>query len=189
MSNSTQKELIRTAVRNIVKDMMSISFAYANIVSVDEDKKTCVCKDVATGLEYYDVILSLGAIVPIPSDNALVLLGMTSGKGEASFIIASEKNKKYLISLENGFEMSFNDDGTMTMNGDGCGGLTITPELKKQLENMTKRIDTCLDLLSKATDCTLYPNPAWAAEYQGESALLQKEDFSNIENTKIKHGN
>lgn len=187
--NATDREKIRKAIRNIVKDMIPMAFAWATVGSVDEDKLTAVCKDVVSGLEYYDVVLSLGSIVPIPSDNTNVLLGLTSPKGEASFIMWSRSIKKYLIALENGFKMQFNDDGTMTMNGDGNGGILISKNTADRLNKIEDDINTLKQVFTTWAPVANDGGAALkAATASWSSQQLQDTKASDLENTKIKHG-
>lgn len=128
-------------------------------------------------------------IVAIPTENSLVLVGLIANNDASAFIVKYSKVDEFYITLENGFKFHLKDDGTATINGDSLGGLTITPELKDQLEKMTNRIDIALQLLKGVESCTLYPSGTWAATYNAATVSMQKEDFSNIENEKIKHGN
>ena len=186
----SEKEQLRQAIRQIVRDMIPVPFAWARVKSVDKEAKTAVCIDTIAELEYYDVLLGLGSVLPVPTTDTRVLLGITGGTGEASFILWAQQVDEYLIAVENGFNLSLNSDGTMTINGDSCGGLPITPKLKEQLEKMTKRIDSAFDLLKQVPSGALHPNTgAWTGIYEPIVASLEKEDFSEIENEKIKHGN
>jgi hypothetical protein len=76
----------------------------------------------------------------------------------------------------------------ITLNGGDLGGLTKTLELKDQLAKMTARIDGIMNAIK---------NGVTVAQDGGASlktsivtaldALTEKEDFSNIEDAKIKH--
>ena len=73
-------------------------------------------------------------------------------------------------------------------NGGELGGMTITPELKTQLDVMTARIDTIIDAI---TNAAVAPTDGGATFKANMIATLEanpdKEDFSHIENDKVKH--
>lgn len=75
-------------------------------------------------------------------------------------------------------------------NGGKNGGMTVVPELKIQLEKMSKRLDDLIGAINSPT--------VVATSQDGGSALLEllraevakitdKESFANIENEAIKH--
>lgn len=190
MNATTDREKVRKAIRSMVKDLAALPFAWATVKSVDEDKMTAVCKDMVTELEYYDVVLSLGSIIAVPSVNTTVLIGLTSGKGEASFIVWAEKIKTYLISLENGFKMQFNDDGTMTINGDGCGGILISKNTADKLNNLEKDVNNLKNVFTAWTPVAQDGGAALKTQVMTwESQQLTETKPKDLENDKIKHGN
>lgn len=68
------------------------------------------------------------------------------------------------------------------------GGLTITPELKDQLDKLTKRVDDIIDAIKNGVPVV---HDGGAALLASQTVLLDlivdKEDFSNIENPIVKH--
>lgn len=94
------------------------------------------------------------------------------------------------ISVETEGDISVDSKKTVTIDGDGFGGLCKTPELKKQLDILTGRLDSVINGIKNAT---VTPQDGGASFKSGIIASIeaytQKEDFSQIENNKIKHGN
>jgi phage baseplate assembly protein gpV len=84
---------------------------------------------------------------------------------------------KYICSIE----------GEIVINGGKLGGLTKTKELKKQLDFLTARVDA---IINGITNGVIVPADGGASFKASIIAVLntivQKESFSNIENTKIK---
>ena len=79
-------------------------------------------------------------------------------------------------------------DGHVFNDGD-LGGLTNTPELKKQLDIMSGRIDTIEKAIKNAT---VVPSDGGATFKANMIVILeaytQKEQFSSIENKSVTHG-
>jgi len=98
-------------------------------------------------------------------------------------------NEEGAISVETEGDISVNSNKTVTLDGDGFGGLCKTPELKKQLDILTGRLDSVINGIKTAT---ITPEDGGASFKAGIVASIEaytkKEDFSQIENDKIKHG-
>lgn len=89
-------------------------------------------------------------------------------------------------------DISATADGTVTFDGDGFGGLCKTQELKSQLDILSGRLDSVVDGIKNAT---ITPEDGGASLKSGIEASIQeyellhgKEDFSQIESEKVKHG-
>ncbi len=138
-------------------------------VSVDWDEKTMVCED-ENELPYHNVALGLGAIMTKPAVGCECIIA----------ILEAEDSVAWLIHTDEADEIVFRDGEN--------GGLTITPELKKQLDTMTKRIDAVYNAINNSA---VAPGDGGATFKTNMVAVLstvtQKEDFSKIEDEKIKH--
>ena len=187
--NLTDKEKIRLAVRSMVKGMIPTPFAYGFVDSVDEEKMLAVIKDAVSELEYFDVVLSLGSIIPIPSVGSLALVGLTSKNGEASFMVWAEKIKKYTLVMDNGFKIELKDDGTMTMNGNNLDGLAVVGKIAEKMNNLEDAVNNHI------IEYNLHVHPVTAINTptgiiaSPSTINLNKTDKSDLENKKIKHGN
>lgn len=93
------------------------------------------------------------------------------------------------ISFTTEGDVSVDSDKTITFDGDKFGGLCKTPELKKQLDILTGRVDSIINGIKTAT---VTPEDGGATFKSGIIASIeaytQKEDFSQIESDKVKHG-
>lgn len=82
----------------------------------------------------------------------------------------------------------YSDIESIVVNGGENGGLTITPELVTQLAKLTARVDGIITSIKNgipvAQDGGLALQQSIVA---GLNTLVNKEDFSNVENKKIKH--
>lgn len=146
------------------------------VVSVDEDKRSCTVKDTDTELELYDVKLQ-GS------------LGLTEG-----LLITPKVGSKVLVSLigneeRNLFIVQYSEVEKIELKGSEFGGLIKIEELKKELNKNTARIDAIIDILKNTIpSCSLYPNGAWAGIIAPLVATLQKESYTDIENKEVTHG-
>lgn len=111
--------------------------------------------------------------------------------GEAGIVITPKVGSFVLVSLlteNDAFVTMFSEIDSIVLDGGENGGLTITPELKTQLDKMTARIDGIMDAIKNAVPGSMDGGLALHASMMAALAtIVQKEDFSNIENEKIKH--
>ncbi|WP_296017068.1 hypothetical protein [uncultured Treponema sp.] len=95
---------------------------------------------------------------------------------------------KAKILVENG-KMTIKTDSTLELDGNDNGGVVIAPELKTQLGFLTQRVDTIINALQSAPTGSM---DGGATYKTGIAAILativNKENFSNIESDKVKHG-
>ena len=98
-------------------------------------------------------------------------------------------NEKGEVSVKTKGKVDVSSDETINFDGDNFGGLCKTPELKNQLDILSGRLDSVINGIENAT---VTPQDGGATFKAGIisyiSAYTQKEDFSQIENTKVNHG-
>jgi len=169
-------EKLRAALISLIDSRIEVQTLPAIVTKVDADKGTCDVKFLDSDLaDHYDV-------------------GLTAGEGTvAGLLIIPEVNSGVLVSVVNNdtqraFVSAFSNIKEIRLRGDSLGGLIKINELKAQLDLNTQRIDTALDILkNQVQNCALHPNPEWAATITPVINALKKEDYTNIENTKVKH--
>ena len=84
------------------------------------------------------------------------------------------------------------DEGTIELNGKDNGGLINIKDLQDQLDIMSKRIDGIINAIKAGAPATGAPDSGAALKLSIVTALetiVQKENFSDIENKKVLHGN
>lgn len=96
------------------------------------------------------------------------------------------------INIETEGNISATSDKTITFDGDNFGGMCKTVELKDQLDKLSARLDNVVTALKNSPTTA---EDGGAAYKSGIGTIIDtytethpKEDFSQIENTKIKHG-
>ncbi len=136
------------------------------------------------------VVKSLNSqILIIPKQNSDVLCAVIDGLRTETFVVAVSEIDSFEVWFDNaktkGFKITA--DGAVFDEG-GNGGMTITPELKTQLDIMSARIDAIIDVLGQVPSGAVHPNTtAWETIYNPVFNALPVEDFSNIENERVKH--
>jgi phage baseplate assembly protein gpV len=84
--------------------------------------------------------------------------------------------------------LSANAEDGITLNGGENGGLTVTPKLVEQLEKMSARIDGIIDAINNGVPVPQDGGAGLQTTIKASlSAIVDKEDFSEVENDKVKH--
>jgi len=157
----SQPELIR----GIVKD-------------VNKQKMTCTVEPFNGGADFVDVKLTAGegrnenSVVVVPVIFSVVYVGIIDGDSRDTFLAKTTDVREIIF-----------------MGGEN-GGLCITPELIKQLNRMSARIDRLESAINGGKPATGAPDSGAALSTSMKSVLsaaLIAEDFGEIENKKIKH--
>lgn len=167
---------LRRKLVELIKGNTPKQTSICEVLSVDENKLTCTVKELETDAELFQVRLNAGKTtlqtVLFPKVGSMVLVGLIGNDTRARYVsMVSEVDKIYL-------------------NGGDNGGLTITPELVTQLGKLSARVDGIISAINSGT-------PAPGAADGGAAlhtsiklslqSIVDNEDFSNIENEKIKH--
>lgn len=173
---------IKDAIRMMSKETLVQTFQ-ATVKSVDEEKGLCDVVSERSGLETFDVMLTLNpeSSIAVPEVNSRVIVGIIENMPTHTFIISIEKIAKY--------KFVFSD--SVMFNGDSYGGLVVAGELRKELNKSKNRIDNIISILKNTiTAVSLYPNPAWSATILPLLESLVSENYENndIENKKLRHG-
>lgn len=169
----TPAEQLKETLKHMGKRNVVVQTFWATVVSVNWVDKTCDVKDLKAELEVYDVLLGLGSDLVKPKVNSKCLCGVSENQEAAAFIIYCEEVEERWI------------------NGESNGGLTITPELVTQLAKLTARVDGIIDAINNgvpAGGSSDGGTALLASIVAGLAGIVDKEDFTEIENTKVKHG-
>ncbi|MCT4580845.1 MAG: hypothetical protein N4A35_05450 [Flavobacteriales bacterium] len=187
------EEEIRQSVRAIVSDMIPLTIQWAKVDSIDLSNGTMTAIGLEDDLPFEDVLLNINTtgILTIPTIGTKVLIGMVENSDMNALLLMAEEIDSYLITVKNGFKLHLKDDGTATINGDGFGGLTKTPELVKQLNKNNAVLSALIGVINSPAPI---PEPGSgspsALQAAFKTAISGKTlgNFSNVENKKIKHG-
>lgn len=178
-----------TEFKNLLTDKMKshvpMQTEWVKVSEVDWEEKTMTAIGENNALEYFDVLLGLGAINVKPKIGSLALVGAIHN-GEACFMISCEEIEEIELIDQSGFKVNLND-GLLLINGEEFGGIVNAKELKEQVDKNTALLEA---IKTAFTNWVAIPNDGGAA-LKGLSTSftsLETADLSNIENTTIKHG-
>lgn len=174
MNTQEQKELIRTAIRSMVTDMVPLQTMFGIVRSVDWTSKTMTVE--VDELEIEDVLLSIdgsAADVKKPKVGKKVLCGIIENEEQILFMLWCEEYEEWQL------------------NGDKNGGLVITPRLVQELAKLSARVNRLESAINGGVAATGTPDSGLAL-ITGMKTILEvpipTEDFSEVENKTIKHG-
>jgi len=121
------------------------------------------------GLEFFDVLLGVGTTAVKPVVGTDCLIAIVEGDEATAFLLFAD------------------EADLIQFNGGELGGLTITPELKTQLDKTNQycqQLKTATKAIATALDSLV---PGTSAAFETAMTAVQIGDFSNIEDAKIKH--
>jgi hypothetical protein len=169
------------ALKEVARRNEELYLKLCTVDSVDETERTIACTPIDDGAQLISVDLQAlqektAGLLIVPKVGSEVLIGYLD-KDNAAVLLYTEIDK-IILDIEN----------TVVVNGGENGGLCITPELKTQLKKLSKRVDGIIDAITNAI-----PTPQDGGAglkttmVAALNLLIDKEDFSKIENDKIKH--
>lgn len=114
--------LLREQGKSHVKPQL----VWATVKSVDWEQKTMTATDVVDGLDYYNVLLGIGAIYKNPKAGTKCLLGVVGNKAAATFLIEAESveetiytsDKTTFVIKESGFVIKQNNESLKSVLND-----------------------------------------------------------------------
>lgn len=135
----------------------------------------------------------LAELEPLNGDPNLIDVRLIAGSAEAPFMLVPALDSVVLatfMSKDTAFISLYSEVDSIQLRGDSLGGLIKIEELVDNLALLTARVDGIISALENATPA---PSPDAGAGLLtsiklGLSTIGPKEDFSNLENEKVKHG-
>lgn len=128
-----------------------------------------------------------GAYLPYSNINACGILIKDESDDNVKTQINVDENGNVSVQTEG--NINVDSDETICLDGDSFGGLCKTQELQTQLGYLTARVDAIIDALENSATGSQDGGAAYRTNITiALNAIANKEDFSNIENAKIKHG-
>lgn len=165
---------IRDKIKAIAGKTDSL-FITAKVVSLNEETCTVNYK----GTDISDVRIS--AVVDGNRNNLLIKPKVGSN------ILLVDLSDGQLRDLK---VLACSEVDSITINGGSLGGLCNVPELKIQLEKLSKRVDDMIDAINSPTVVATPQDGGtglWALFKAQIAQIVDKENFSDIEDETIKH--
>ncbi|WP_427193700.1 phage baseplate assembly protein [Treponema denticola] len=159
-----------------------------------EDKTVTVESDFSRTIEAEE-FFPYGFFSKAKKGRAVIL---NQGGNAGSYILLPVSSIEGVPDLNDGDAVLWSEDGgkvivradkTVELNGTDFGGLVKIEELKKELAKMSARIDGIISAVKTAAVVPQDGGAAFKANMIGFlETLVNKENFTQIENKKVQHG-
>lgn len=171
MSLKSELDIFGELFKQCLSGEVKATLRWVSCEAVNWEDKTMTASD-ADGLEYFDVLLGVSTATVKPVKGTDCLVAIVENDDATAFLLFADEAE------------------LIEWNGGENGGLTITPKLVDELGKLTARVDGIIDAINSPT--------VMATPQDGGTAMLgllrtelskivDKEDFTNIENEKITH--
>lgn len=179
------KELVK-----LIKDCAIDNSRVAKVKAVGLESCAVECIDDASIIEGVRLKATINkeneGVIITPKVGSYIIVSGIGNSDQMHFVSMYTEVTAITINM-NGQSIVVDKNGTV-WNGGKNGGFCIVPELKTQLEKLTKRVDDIISAMGKGVPSPGDGGAALIAGINGYlSAITEKEDFSGIENKKVKH--
>jgi hypothetical protein len=169
MSLKDELDQFSALFKHHLKGSTKATLRWVTATSIDWDGKLMDATD-SDDLPYYDVLLGVGSIAVKPVLNTDCLIAIVEDDECSAFLLYA------------------NEVELLQYNAGENGGLANTVELKAQLAKLTARVDGIINAIKNAVPQTDNSGAALQATIvTALSLLVDKEDFTKIEDIKITH--
>lgn len=166
---------LQELIERVVKRALPLIITEGTVKSVDKGAGTCTVEreHLATLFKCrLNAVLDAGTdvVTAYPKEGSKVLCALVDNDPMDAFILSATKLEE------------------VVWYGGTNGGMCIVPELQSQLGKLSARVDALYDMVSNGTTAAQDGGAALLAGFKTTLALVtQTEDFSGIENEKLKH--
>jgi len=183
--------LFEQAVRAIVAKAIPMQVTEGTVTEVNKTERTCtVEREDLPAL--FDVRLSAilnpgdNLVTIFPRSGSRVLCALVEGQPADAFVLTATEVEE--VSGKVGeVSLLWNAEGVI-LNGGKLGGLVKAKVLEAQLNKLTARVDGIISALNGGTPVAQDGGAALIASINAAlAALTDKENFSSLENEKVKH--
>lgn len=154
-----------------LKGSQKATLRWVTAETIDWDNQTMTATD-CDDLPFNDVLLGVGMVAVKPTIGTDCLIAILEGDEATAFLLYA------------------NDAELIVYNNGQNGGLANTPELKKQLDKLTARVDGIISAINNGIPASGAADGGAGLQTSIKAALAQitdKENFGEIEDTKITH--
>lgn len=183
--------LFEQTVMAILAKAVPMQVTEGTVTTVDKVERTCtVERDYLPTL--FDVrlnaILNPGdsQVTIFPKSGSRVLCALVEGQPTDAFVLTATEPEE--VSGKVGeVSLRWNAEGVI-LNGGKLGGLVKAKELETQLSKLTARVDGIISALKGGVPVAQDGGAALIASINAAlAALTDRENFSSLENEKVKH--
>ncbi len=183
--------LFEQAVRAILAKAVPMQVTEGTVTAVDKGERTCTVErdDLPT---LFDVRLNAtlnpgdNLVTIFPKSGSRVLCALVEGQPTDAFVLTATEPEE--VSGKVGeVSLRWNAEGVI-LNGGKLGGLVKAKELETQLSKLTARVDGIIGALNGGVPVAQDGGAALIASIKSALATLtDKENFTSLENEKVKH--
>ncbi len=193
---------IAQAIKQIVKPMIVTQVIRGEVVAVDKENDTCEVKPLRGGAEYLDVRLKATIaqtdvkLVVYPAIGSIVHIGIIENNKADTFVTQITEFESVLIQNKTDFKLHLNNDlklevdaKEIVFNGGDNKGMVKSPDLVKELNKNNQLLTAIMGVFNASPIFEAGGGAPSALQAALKLAVSGKAigDFSNIENSKIKH--
>ena len=183
--------LFEQTVRAILENVVPVQVTEGTVTVVDKKERTCTVErdDLPTLFDVrLNAILNPGdsQVTIFPKSGSRVLCALVEGQPTDAFVLTATDVEE--VSGKVGeVSLQWNAEG-VTLNGGKLGGLVKAKELTAQLSKLTARVDGIISALNGGVTQAQDGGAALISSIKvALAALKDREDFSSLENEKVKH--
>lgn len=182
-------------LKKLVTGLIPIVLDTAKVNKVNGE--TCEVQSLTNNAKYFKCSLNAirengeNKVLLTPKIGSTVIIGILAEqhKSHAVIVQVCDLEKVFLKIGETTLEIG--TEG-YKLNGENFGGIVKAPELQVQLDKMTARIDGIIEAINNGQPAAGASDGGAALHTSIKTGLLamgETEDFGDIENETIKHGN
>ena len=189
-------------IKQIVEPMLHKQVLRGKILSVDKENDTCDIEPLRGGAEYLEVRLKAVIkqtdvkLVVYPVIGSIVHFGIIENNPADTYVTQITEFESVLITNKTLFKLHLKEDGKLdieakeiTFNGGNNKGLVKEPELVKELNKNNQILQAILGVINGTPipEAGNYAPSSLQTTLKGVLTGKQIGDFTQLENTKIKH--
>ena len=135
---------------------------------------------------------NLAELEPLNGDPNLLGVRLTAGASETPFLVTPVIGSAVIatfLSRNTAFISLYSEIESVEIRGGDLGGLVKVEELKSELAKLTARVDGIISAINNGVPVPTDGGAALQTTIKAALAtIVNKEDFTNIENENVKHG-
>ena len=135
---------------------------------------------------------NLAELEPLNGDPNLLGVRLTAGASNTPFLVTPVIGSAVIasfLSRNTAFISLYSEIESVEIRGGDLGGLVKVEELKSELAKLTARVDGIISAINNGVPVPTDGGTALQTTIKAALALIvNKEDFTNIENENVKHG-
>lgn len=180
---------IKTAIQHLAKSTDEIYCRICKIDAVDDSARTIDCTPIDGSAQILGVNLQANqdattGLVCLPKKDSYAVVAFLD-KAHAVALLFDEIESIHINVGDTSIEID--NEKNITLN-EGSHTAVFGDTLKQELDKMSARIDGIINALKNSPTAVQDGGATYKAAIAGAlSAITQKENFSQIENDKIKH--